>query len=378
MKRQKVLNFLLVLLTIMTSTAIRANDVGHVEGVRNTLNVRTEPSKDARTLQQLRNNERVEVTDAVVGRDGSHWYKIKLDEGSTGYVSANYIHGVTLFSFDKNPYDGSSSKQLTSKRPHSTLFEHRCNWLIYVCLIMVLLISAMCSEQMDDTLADDGLFYAASGLFVVLSLIVIFYFAGHENPLWFVTPDTVGWFWTIVGGLMLLAFCINYAFCLIRILEATDYHGERHCHFIFGLYVHLICFGLWLFANIFQLSWADYALWSIAITQVVQVGYAVIDNMRKDGAWGSLAYAILIYILGIVASSLIVIAILPAIVIAGVVYVFGRGGEASAYDNYRETYTDHKGFSVSNERYGSDFFKDSKTGDTYKRDMWGNLHKQGL
>lgn len=71
MKRQKVLIFLLVLLTIMTSTAIRANDVGHVEGVRNTLNVRTEPSKDARTLQQLRNNERVEVTDAVVGRDGA-------------------------------------------------------------------------------------------------------------------------------------------------------------------------------------------------------------------------------------------------------------------------------------------------------------------
>ena len=378
MQRQKVLYFLLVLLTIMTSAAIKANDVGHVEGVRSSLNVRTEPSKDARTLQQLRNYERVEVTDAVVGRDGSRWYKIKLDAGSTGYVSADYIRGVTLYSFDTKAYDSSSSKKLNSKRPHSILFEHRCNWLVYVCLVMVFLISVMCSDQMDDTLTDEGLFYFASGLFVVLSLIVIFYVAGHENPLWFVTPDTVGWFWTIVGGLMLLVFCINYAFCLVRILDATDYHGERHCHFIFGLYAHLICFGLWVFANIFQLSWADYALWGMAITQVVQVGYAVVDNIREDGSWGSLAYALIIYILGVVTSTLIVIVILPAIFIAGVIYFFGQGGEASASNNYRETYTDHKGFSVSNERYGSSYFKDPKTGDTYIRDMWGDLHKQGL
>lgn len=334
MERQNILISLLVLLTFMTSTAIMANDVGYVEGGLNTLNIHTEASEDALTIQQLKN-------------DG------------------------------QKPYDDSVSKQLNSKRLHSMLLEHRCNWLIYVCLIMVFFISVMCSGQMDDTLTDAGLFYFASGLFIALSLIVIFYLAGHESPLWFVTPATVGWFWTIVGGLMLLAFCVNYAFCLIRILDATDYHGERHCHFIFGLYAHLICFGLWIFANIFQLSWADYALWSMVITQMAQVGFAVIDNMREEGSWGSLAYSLTIYFIGIVASTLIVVAILPAIFIAGVMYIFGRGGEASAYNNYRETYTNHKGFSVSNERYGSNYFTDPKTGNTYIRDMWGDLHKQG-
>lgn len=77
-----------------------ANQTGKVNLlVKNTLNLRTNPSTDAKVIDELRPGELFTIFDVVDGSSYSpgnqtDWYKIEF-EGKTGYVAAYYVDVVS-------------------------------------------------------------------------------------------------------------------------------------------------------------------------------------------------------------------------------------------------------------------------------------------
>ena len=384
--------FFLVLFAILClPMELSAETLGRVYGCNDNLNVRNEPTIVATPFWRVRDGETVTILGTS---DDRKWYQVKFMENGqyqTGYISADHISIISGDGFNEDVDNEENEKQANDKdaefnksvsysiskqSPHIDAWSHQANWLVYVCLALVFLCAAFCSNVTDEGLKEKALFYFVSGLFIVLSLLTIFYLYGHVDPLWFVWPDKVGWLWTIINGVLLFAFTINYLFVLMNLLGASNYHGERNCYYMFGLYSQVVTGGLWVVFVLFKSTWADYMLWALIICQILQVALYIINNARVGGDWGNLWFTLVIYFIGLFCSTLIAITILPAIIAFALLYVFlmATSGE-TPYDKYKEVYTDGKGLVISNERYGSDYFKGNDC-HTYRRDSWGNLHRR--
>lgn len=381
--------FFLVLFAILClPMELSAETLGRVYGCNDNLNVHNEPTIVATPFWRVRDGETVTILGTS---DDRKWYQVKFMENGqyqTGYISADHISIISGDGFNEDVDNEENEKQANDKDAefnksvsysiskqsiHIDAWSHQVNWLVYVCLALVFLCAAFCSNVTDEGLEEKALFYFVSGLFIVLSLLTIFYISGHVDPLWFVWPDKVGWLWTIINGVLLLAFIINYIFVLIKLLGASNYHGDRNCYYMFGLYSQVVTGGLWVVLVLFKSTWADYMLWALIICQILQVALYIINNARVGGDWGNLWFTLVIYFIGLYCSTLIAITILPAIIAFAILYFFASG--ETAHDKYREVYTDGKGLEISNDSYGSDYFYGNDC-HTYRRDSWGNLHRR--
>lgn len=381
--------FFLVLFAILClPMELSAETLGRVYGCNDNLNVHNEPTIVATPFWRVRDGETVTILGTS---DDRKWYQVKFMENGqyqTGYISADHISIISGDGFNEDVDNEENEKQANDKDAefnksvsysiskqsiHIDAWSHQANWLVYVCLALVFLCAAFCSNATEEGLEEKALFYFVSGLFIVLSLLTIFYISGHVDPLWFVWPDKVGWLWTIINSVLLLAFIINYLFVLIKLLGASNYHGDRNCYYMFGLYSQVVTGGLWVVLVLFKSTWADYMLWALIICQILQVALYIINNARVGGDWGNLWFTLVIYFIGLYCSTLIAITILPAIIAFAILYVFASG--ETAHDKYKEVYTDGKGLEISNDSYGSDYFYGNDC-HTYRRDSWGNLHRR--
>ena len=148
-----------------------------------TLNVRAAPNSSSTVIGSLPRGTYIEVNGFK-----DNWGIISF-HGQTGYVNKDYLEK----SITNTPVQNNSTTIKSTK----DFWEYFL--IITVCIFILYL---LCN------------FFTVGESFSLLFLIIIpilnlIYFIWAPNPMWFLSPSTVGWIWTIVNGvgfIMLVSF----------------------------------------------------------------------------------------------------------------------------------------------------------------------------
>ena len=292
----------LLLLCLMMVLAM-AMFASHKRVSASVVNMRAEGSKNAQIVAKLSKGDVVEILQA------GNWDYVDF-QGQTGYIKSNLLTPLSDEeeammapppSEEVVPDDDSSS--FFSSLVESPFTRHDWKWPIWVVIIVgILLVGVGFSNKEGDTSKES--MFAQAGLFLFLSIMELVQFFLVEDPIWFCTPDTVGWVWTIINALLLVFIFYNQVRLFKHTLELANEYADRDCSWLWGLIgIPVGCgLGIWLISE-------NYVFWGIAVMilpQIVQVAVLIVATINGGNDWVSLAVSLLVYVVGGLAVAVVI------------------------------------------------------------------------
>ncbi|MDR1738352.1 MAG: SH3 domain-containing protein [Candidatus Symbiothrix sp.] len=159
-----------------------------------TLNVRSGAGGAYSKIGSLAQNETVEVLEI-----SNNWAKIQYKD-RTGYVSMDYLQKQV------------AAQNITSTEYSKAMSSSDWQPLITIIFVLVLLLMFLGLGRWDE-----GTF--AFICEIALPVLCLIYFLFAPNEMFFVSPDTVGWFWTIVNGVLLVYLSIRICATVKTVFE---------------------------------------------------------------------------------------------------------------------------------------------------------------
>lgn len=287
------------------------------------LNIRSYASQNAPVIGTVDNGDEVEVYDITDG-----WAKIKYGD-NYAYVSANYLKeaGAGISDSQSDIISGIKSLDLNK------FATGDMKWLVY--LIMGLsIVLLLIRKRRDEDPLEDGLYVANWLVFIAICATELFYVAKMgSDTMWFCSPDQVGWMWTIIDFILFAIVVYNQLLCFLNTLIDVEYNSCSSVDKRWGIYSWGGCAIAGIVSGIFFPVAIPYVLIAFAVCQIIQI-VLIFVKIVPNGGFGNALLFFLIYVLGSVATVVILVhfIILLAIVMIGmlILYIIGRPEERSS------------------------------------------------
>jgi len=279
-----------------------------------TVNMRADGNQKAEVVAKLSGGDIVEVI-----QEGN-WDYVEF-QGQTGYIKSTLLNPLTeeeeaALSLPPSGAETESSDDSGFTFPSfldNPFSRHDWEWPAWVIIIVGILLAGVGFANKSDDSSQE-LMFTQAGLFLLLSIMELVQFFFVEDPIWFCTPDKVGWVWTIINALLMLFIFINQVRLFKHTLDLANLHADRDCSWLWGLIGLPVGLGLgvWLISegNVF---------WGVAVMvlpQIIQLVVLVIATVNGGNDWINLAVSLLVYVIGGMAvAAVIVILVWIAIVI---------------------------------------------------------------
>lgn len=327
----KKLALLLVLIVITALSAM----ADYYKVTASTLNLRSQPNSRSGVVAVVNRGETVEVS----GINGK-WATVDYG-GRTTYAFAKYLTPTSApaaTALDtKVEKKGSALDAITGVlSPLQGTMRHDSVIWLYISIGLVACFAAVNLFADEDFYFDEEAGFTVGIIgFLVLSVCEIIYFLGYTgNPIWFCTPDSVGWLWTVINFLLFGFATYTQLMAFITIMGAAHYHGERRCDNRIGFICTLVAIGAMIVTGIF---WGEYFTTVACICflgLLAWLGWMTYTNVRDEGSWINLGASVALWMLGMLAT-LIVVAhflVLLIIVLIGLLILsaIGHGSSQSS------------------------------------------------
>lgn len=337
-----------LLLLLFLFVIIVGNAAESYRVIAGTLNVRSAANVHATVVGKLKKGESVEV----IALEGD-WAQIRYSNQSA-YVAARYLQ--------KNETAVSSPVKKTSEsRWNKNLLSFQLpeiNLPLFPVLLGLAFLICIPSFFMRDQIKSrPGYFWITSLLFLTLCIVEFLYFKSASNPIWFCTPDEVGWIMTIIDFFLFGAFAYYQLLLFSFLMVASSGHGGNSYDFRVGY----IAWGVGLVAviicNFFFKEYINFVIGAFAIAQLIQLGMIVYFALREKGKISYMLYTLLLYIVGSIATVVVLFSFLSLLIIVLLVLLvlslFGNSTSACCGNcrTYNGGYCSYRQTSVSSNSY---------------------------
>lgn len=283
-----------------------------------TVNMRAAGNTNAEVVAKLNGGDVVEII-----QFGSWDYVDFM--GQTGYIKSNLL---TPLSDEEEAMlvDPLFEETISDEDPgfvFSSMMEgpfsrQDWEWPAWVVIIVGLMLVVVGFANKGGDTSQESMFVQA-GLFLLLSIMELVQFFFVEDPIWFCTPDKVGWIWTIINALLMLFIFINQVRLFKHTLDLANLHADRDCSWLWGL-IGLpvgLGVGVWLISE-------NYVFWGFVVMvlpQIIQLAVLVVATVNGGNNWGNLAVSLLVYVIGGLAVAAVIVILVWIAIMIFVAYV---------------------------------------------------------
>lgn len=269
------------------------------------LNIRSHASTDAPIVGTIDKGGEVEVYEIMDG-----WAKIRYND-DYAYVSAQYLKKTE----SNAPVSISTKKWFDfSSKP---LGKGNVKWMVFVIAGLSLILFFMGKAREDDKPLEEGLYGLNIALFLIVSILEIVYvILMGGNAIWFCLPDKVGWIWTIINFILFGCVVANQISCLMETLsDIAAYNADSGWidirwgvfSLIGGVIGSIVC------AIIFPPGILLVGL-AFIICQIIQI-ILLFKRIVPYGGWGSAFLYLTVFVIGSLATLLILIHFIVLLII---------------------------------------------------------------
>lgn len=311
------------------------------------LNIRSYASTEAPVIGTIDKGGEVDVYEISDG-----WAKIGYDEGFA-YVSSRYLKEA-----DRSvPVQSSGSSGFDFDFDFSSWLPQRgdAEWMVFAILAISVVLFFIRRSRGEELL--EGALYTVNWiLFLAVTVLELVYLAlMGGDAIWFCIPDKVGWLWTVIDFILFGILVYNQFMCFFGTLDDVQYNSNGYFDRRWGVYS-----WTWgIIAAIVSAIFFPVALPFIGVAflmcQLVQV-VLIFKGIVLGGGWGRAFLCLAIYLLGSVASILILahFVVLLIIVLIGyfILYLFGKASGSSrgcckTCSHYSYGYCNYHGMYIS-------------------------------
>lgn len=293
----------LMFLTAQTKYEVTANTF---------LNIRSSASVDAPVVGTIDRGGEVDVYSIENGRA-----KIAYDDGYS-YVNSDYLRPVksTSLHVEKTTTKWFEGLDLSNWKTH---WDARV--LVYVIAGLSALLWLIRLMRGNDLL--DGVWLVINCILfsIIMGFELIYTFLIGGEATWFCNPEKVGWLWMVVNFIAFALLIYNQFLSFVNILEdmAYDSGGGFELKWGFNSLKWGVPIGI-LCAIVFSPEVAEVVLTVVLICQFVQVIKIYMGVVPYGGWWYSTAIS-LVYLLGIFATSILLIHFIVMLIIVVVALI---------------------------------------------------------
>lgn len=287
------------------------------------LNIRSYADASAPIIGTIDRGGKVEVWEIK-----NDWAKIKYDD-DYAYVNASYIRKV-------NTSTSIVEKEKTSFDFNFDFLQGTKNleWLVFVIAGISVLLFIFRKIRGKDGVLEDGVYVMNWILFLAVCIVELIYVTMMGGDvIWFCIPDTVGWLWTIIDFILFAFVVYNQLMCLFDTLSDIQHNTGGYCDLRWGLYSWCGAVVLGILAGIFSPDLLPVVLVVFAVFQLIQI-VQICRSMVPQGGWGNAILCVSVYLLGTIATVIILahFLVLLIIVLVGllVLYIVGKSSESSS------------------------------------------------
>lgn len=263
--------------------------------VRSSLNVRSNPNANSKSLGSLRNGEIIDVFNVSNG-----WAKINYG-GQTGYVSSKHISpALNNFSIQQQETKSTDLKEI----------------IVYIILGLSCAIFILRLIFKDEE-AEGALLITKYTLFIALCFFQVYYFLILKEDTWFCSPDKVGWVWTIVNFFLYAGILFNQFLAFLDIMGNLQYNSN-YIDYRIGFYSIGIAIGLCIIGFFFFAPFIPIIIILFGIAQLVQI---VLIFTKNGNQWGYSIASTVFYLVGLVSFLITLAYFIPLLIIALLVWI---------------------------------------------------------
>ena len=310
MKRIVVFNLLLLL--AVTSLASHKRVSGQ------TVNMRAAGNTQSEVVARLNGGDIVEVIQSGT------WDYVDF-MGQTGYIKSNLLtplsdeeESMMVAPLQEEESVADNSSFLDFSSVESPFSRHDWEWPIWVVIIVGILLVGVGFANKNGDVSQESMF-AQAGLFLLLSIMELVQFFFVEDPIWFCTPDKVGWMWTIINALLMLFIFVNQVRLFKHTLDLANEYADRDCSWLWGL-IGLpvgVGVGIWLISE-------GYVFWGIVVMvlpQIIQLAVLVYATINGGNDWINLVLSLLVYVVGGLAVAVVIIVLVWVAIVIFAAYL---------------------------------------------------------
>lgn len=283
------------------------------------LNIRSYASTDAPVLGTINKGGKVEVYEITDG-----WAKIAYD-GGYAYVSSEYLKKSV-----SNPISEPEIKSFGLSK--FMLDIGNVKWMVF--LILGLSVGLFTIQKYrEEEFIGDKLLITNWILFLAVCIIELIYMSAMgDNAIWFCKPEKVGWLWTIINFFLFGGIVYNQIMCFFDTLEDIKDNSGGDFNDRLGIYSWIGVAVAGIISGIFFPVATPYIFLAFAVCQVIQI-VLIFKGIIPYGGWRYAFLYLAVYLLGALATILIVIqfVVLLLIVILGyyLLKAFANSGYSS-------------------------------------------------
>lgn len=326
------------------------------------LRVRQAPNTHGAIIGQKMSGEKIEVI-----RVNNGWAQISYN-GQEGYVSAQYIEYLSPLSHKNTSAQWNWESLLKGSGDRET------GTMLLIGILVLSTITFFIRRSQDDQAIDNQNF----GYYTYIGLLFITYFLefGYQfvmgkDSIWFCTPNSVGWVWTIINFIIFGVVVYNQIMCLFLALESILWNGNSCLSWRWGYFYGIgICGIACIICGFFYHPAIPFALGAMAICQLVQLGI-VVKEVGSEGGFSSTILCILMYIIGTVATLIILVQFLALLIIVLIGWLL-----LSAFANGSSTKSSNDGLKRVTLSDGTELTQDSPYSDVGYHDNNGGHYRQ--
>lgn len=271
------------------------------------LNIRSAPDTSAPVVGTISRGGTLEVYEI---KDG--WAKVKLDD-SVAYVSADYLRKAEQEAAEAEDASGFSWDLSFLKGGGDA------KWMIFPILGLSIWLFVLRWMRGDSSLTD-GMHLQHGWVFLgVCALELVYVGMMGSDTIWFCQPDTVGWLWTIVDFVLFGIVVYNQILNFFYLLGDVQYNTGGYFDFRWGLYSWAGAVILGIALGIFFPVALPAVPIALLVCQVVQL-VLIYRAVAPSAGAGNALFAMGIYLLGSLATILILMHFVALLIIVLIGY----------------------------------------------------------
>ena len=309
--------YLLLLVLVFCGIVISTAQTQYEVIASSSLNVRNYASKDGYVLGKLHRGEKVDVYAINNG-----WAQIRYNN-RTAYVNVKYLKKSSV-----QPTPTLQKKNSQSSFLDIDLQKYETGdveWIAFVLLALSLLLwflRKFVRGEKDGI--DGGILYYFNWIIFLLTcgFEIVYVVKMGSDTTWFCSPNYVGWLWTIINFIIFGFLVYNQILCFLgTLLDVNTFTGGGY-EIKVGYYSWIIFLVTAVIMGI--ASWDEYVIWAFipfAICQLIQI-ILIFKGIVPYGGWLNAILATLIYVIGSLATVIMLVHFLVLLIIVIIAIFF--------------------------------------------------------
>ena len=322
--------YLLLLVLVFCGIVISTAQTQYEVIASSSLNVRNYASKDGYVLGKLHRGEKVDVYAINNG-----WAQIRYNN-RTAYVNVKYLKKSSV-----QPTSTLQKKNSQSSFLDIDLQKYETGdveWIVFVLLALSLLLWFLRKfVRGEEDGIDGGFLYYFNWIIFLLTcgFEIVYVVKMGSDTTWFCSPNYVGWLWTIINFIIFGFLVYNQILCFFgTLLDINTFTGGGY-EIKVGYYSWIIFLVTAIIMGI--ASWDEYVIWAFilfAICQLIQI-ILIFKGIVPYGGWLNAILATLIYVIGSLATVIMLVhfLVLLIIVIIAIFFLSAFASSSSSSSN---------------------------------------------